>query len=90
MNQNTVIDSYEKIRKMLVEMNFRNIDEEFIGGKFIRSRWISNSRLLVVTNINENIFDAGVTLRFTDETNIKCNTFSPEKYIENMEKKILI
>lgn len=64
------------LRKIGFELLEENIQED---GKFVSSRWISNSCLLLVTNANVEVDNAGLDIKFLHEHRILCDSLTTQK-----------
>ena len=72
-NMNDYAEFSNILRKIGFELLEENIQED---GKFVSSRWISSSCLLLVTNANVEVDNAGLDIRFLHEHRILCDNLT--------------
>jgi hypothetical protein len=71
------IKDYAELSSILRKIGFELLEERIQeDGKFVDSRWISNSCLLLVTNANIEVDNAGLDLSFLHEHRILCDSLT--------------
>ena len=69
------IKDYAEFSSILRKIGFELLEERIQeDGKFVSSRWISNSCLLLVTNANVEVDNAGLDISFLHEYRILCDS----------------
>jgi hypothetical protein len=71
------IKDYAEFSSILRKIGFELLEERIQeDGKFVSSRWISNNCVLLVTNANVEVDNAGLDIRFLHEHRILCDSLT--------------